>query len=41
MSAKKWKAGIVRRFAGNGFYYLIMLGVDSIALAASKLGSSW
>lgn len=67
--------GIVRRFAGNGFYYLslvinilglvigflmilqpvisvltfgyligfylIMLGVDSIALAVSKLGTSW
>ena len=67
--------GIVRRFAGNGFYYLslminilglvvgflmilqpvlsllsfgyligfylIMLGVDSIALAVSKLGSGW
>ena len=33
--------GIVRRFAGNGFYYMIMLGVDSIALAVSKLGSSW
>ena len=67
--------GVVRRFAGNGFYYLsllinilglvigfllilqpvlsllsfgyligfylIMLGVDSIALAVSKLGSGW
>lgn len=31
----------MRRFARNGFYYLIMLGVDSIALAVSRLGSNW